>query len=566
MFRQHTLFSLIYPLHLSKPQVKANISLADRTFHRDSKDVLGCCGRPKPFCRKLSFILREKLSDVNQRPTYLHEHKLETPLSIAMEEGHQETAELLSRADGINPCLTTDLTKGPWEEISILGLAIRGGFKDVALSLLDRCDIGHYSQDTDDNGTKDTIEPVSKLLVFAVAAGCPRIVRELLAKHSPDVNVVYEYYAGEALGWVEDSPLMAASRRGDLNTVRLLLDMEEIRPGVDPKHSGTALTAAAQGGFIGVIKVLIADGRIEVDYKNDKGRTALSFVAERGFEAVVDELIATGAIDPNSRDSRARTPLIWATNPGRRYRPGGWQSHEGVTRRLLADGQIAANVKDDDGRTALWYAAKNGALGLVMALLEHPQIDPMAGPEHTPPLVAASRGHADMIQTLLSSGRVDVNTALARSSERTALMVVVEYGGEESESATKVLLSVSGIDADFQDSYGLTALMLAVFGGTVGMVKQILAAGGNPNMQDNNGNTVLSHARDVEKIKALLGVPGIKPDLPNNAGRTALCIAAESGKIEDINALLASDDINPDSRDIHGRGPLSWISGENGLK
>ncbi|KAF5529377.1 ankyrin repeat-containing protein [Fusarium mexicanum] len=554
---------------------KGHSTVVERLLAHDANPNLSDLSQVTPLWKAARYghasvvkllLASEKLSDVNPRPAYLHEHKLETPLSIAIKEGHQDTAELLSRADGINPCLTTDLTKGSWEKISILGLAIRGGFEDVALSLLDKCDIGHDSRDTDDNGTRDTIEPAPKLLVFAVAAGCPRIVQELLTKHSPDVNAVYGYYAGEELDWFEDTPLMAASRRGDMYAVRLLLDMDKVKPGVSSKLSGTAISAAAQGGFVDVVKVLIADGRIEVDCKNKKGRTALSFAAERGFEAVVDELLATGATDPNSRDSRARTPLIWATNPGRRYRPGGWQSHEGVTRRLLADKRIAVNAKDNDDRTALWYAAKNGALGLVIALLEHPQIDPMAGPEHTPPLVAASRGHADVVQALLSSGRVDVNTVLARSSERTALMVVVEYGGVESESATNLLLSVPGIDVDFQDSYGMTALMLAVFGGTVGMVKQILAAGGYPNMQDNNGNTALSHARDVEKIKALLGVPGIKPDLPNNMGRTALSLAAEVGEIDCINALLASEEVNPDSRDIHGRGPLSWIFGENGLE
>ncbi|KAF5597635.1 ankyrin repeat-containing protein [Fusarium subglutinans] len=408
-------------------------------------------------------LTNEKLSDVNQRPA--QKYKLETPLSIAIKKGHQETAELLSRADGINPCLTTDLNKGSWEEISILGLAIRGGFEDMALSLLDKCDIGHDS--------RDTIEPASKLLVFAVAAGCPRIVQELLTKHSPD-------------------------------------------------------------------------GKIEVGYRNEKGRTALSFAAERGFEAVVDELLATGAADPNSRDSRTRTPLIWATNPGWRYRPGGWQSHEGVTRKLLADRRIAVNAKDSTGRTALLYAAQDGALGLVTTLLEHPQIDPTAGPEDMPPLLEASRGHADVVQALLSSGRVDVNTVMARGYERTALMAVVEYGEVEYKGATEVLISTSGIDVNFQDRDGRTALMLAVSGGTVGMVKQILAAGGDPNMQDSNGNTALR----------------IKPDLPNNMGRTALSLAAEVGEIDCINALLARDDVNPDSRDINGRGPLSWVFGE----
>ncbi|KAG4256764.1 hypothetical protein FPRO03_03774 [Fusarium proliferatum] len=509
-----------------------------------------------------------KLSDINPRPSYLHEHKLETPLSIAIKEGHQETAERLSHANGINPCLTTILSKTVyWEKVSILGLAVCAGFEHVALSLLAKCDIGRDSQEADHSGTKNIVEPASKLLVFAVAAGCSRIVRELLTKHSLDVNAVHGYHAGEALGWVEDSPLMAASRRGDLSAVRLFLDMDEVRPGLSSNRSGTALTAAAQGGFVDVVKILIADGRIEVGHENQDGRTALSFAAESGSKDVVNELLATGDTNPNDQDSDSRTPLIWAVNPRHGYGLGGWQSHEGATRRLLADSQIAVNARDSFGLTALLYAAKNGALGLVMALLEHPQIDPTAGPKDKSPLAeAAVHDHADVVQALISVGQVDVNTILASTYERTALMAVVEYGRVEREIATQVLLSAPGIDVNFQDRDGRTALMLAASGGTVGMVKLILASGAEPNMQDNSGRTALCYAKNIEKMKALLEDPRIKPDLPNSQGRTALSLAAEAGRKEHVNALLERKDVNPDSRDIHGRCPLSWIFCKNGLQ
>lgn len=135
-------------------------------------------------------------------------------------------------------------------------------FEDIALSLLDKFDLGNGFEE--DDCDDDIIEPASKLPVFAAASGCSRVVRELSTKHAANVNTAQRYYSGQALGWVEDSPLMAASRRGDLNTVRMLLDLDEMRPCVHLKHSGTALTAAAQGGFVDVVKLLIADGRVEV--------------------------------------------------------------------------------------------------------------------------------------------------------------------------------------------------------------------------------------------------------------------------------------------------------------
>ncbi|KAF5633314.1 ankyrin repeat-containing protein [Fusarium tjaetaba] len=579
-----------------------------------------------------------QISDVNSRPICPQENRLDTPLSIAIKKGHQETAELLSRTDGINPCLRTGLSAETyWDNLSILGLAIRSAFEDVALALLDKCNLGHDNEDADSgddgscvedsdenfscasgsdidgcdaensssegvdgygtdgscaeysdakdsnaegsagknydnhifdsNGTKEPMEPVSKLLVLAVVASCSRIVQELLTTYCADVNATHSYYAGEALSWVKDSPLMAASRRGDLNTVHLLLGLDEIRPGVSSDRSDSALAAAAQGGFLDVDKTLVANGRIEVDCKNEEGRTALSLAAESGFEAVVAELLATGAADPNSQDNKGRTPLIWATDPTGGYGPGGWQLREGVINRLLANDQTVVNTEDSEDQTALLYAAKNGALGLVVALLGHPEIDSMGGSAIWSPLgEAATKGHADVAQTLLAKGRVDVNTVCDLFGSTALMLMAGCCDAEDDVSTAQVLLSAPEIDVDFQDDRGKTALMGAASRGAAGMVKLLLASGADPNMQDHDGNTAISHVRKIEIMKALLEAPGIKPDHPNNEGRTALSLAAEAANIECVNGLLSIEDVNPDARDIYGRGPLSWVFEKNGLQ
>ncbi|CAG7555130.1 unnamed protein product [Fusarium equiseti] len=432
-----------------------------------------------------------KLLDVNTRPAYLHKSNFDTPLSIALKEGHQEIAELLSRTNGINPSLTTNLPNGYDRAIiSILGLAIHCAFEDVALFLLHICDLRHDVQHDsddgthDDNGAKDRIEPPSKLLVLAVAAGCSCVIEELLTKHGADINGAHEYFAREERRWFTDSPLIAASRRGGLNTVCSLLNMDEIRPGVSSKGGDTALTAAARGGFRDVVKTLITDGRIDVNSKDGRDRTALSLAAESGCEGVINELLATGVADLNAQDDVGRTALIFATDPEAGYGPGGWQLYEGALRRLLADSQIAVNIRDGVfDRTALQYAAKNGALGLVKALLEHPQIDPTAGPGYTSPLAeAAENGHADVVRALLNRGQVDVNTVLTRAPARTGLMAAVENGRGETGSVIQVLISTVGVDVNFQDEFGETALMLAASRGTLEILKLILASGAGPKL------------------------------------------------------------------------------------
>lgn len=245
-----------------------------------------------------------RLSNVNQRPASLHQHFPETPLSIAIKEGHQEMVELLARADGIKPYLTVPHRKDSDGKTSMLGLTIRNGLEEAALALLNKCDFkdaesgdGNHSDST----TENTIEPISKLLVLAISAGCSRIVRELLTKHDIDINAAHVYYAGKELDWFNHTPLMVASSRGDLNTVRSLLDMDKIRPGANSGR-GTALTAAAEGGFVDVAKILIADGRIQIDCKNMYERTALSHAAESAFETIVAELLPPTQIAKTAMD------------------------------------------------------------------------------------------------------------------------------------------------------------------------------------------------------------------------------------------------------------------------
>lgn len=142
-------------------------------------------------------------------------------------------------------------------------------------------------------------------------------------------------------------------------------------------------------------------------------------------------------------------------------------------RKLLAHSQIAVNIREGVfDLTALAYTARNGALGLMKALLEHPQVDPTDGRGHTPLLVeAAENGHAGVVRTLLSMGQINVNTVLMRPFARTVLMALVEGGRVETGSVAQALLSTAGVDVDFQDKVSRTALMLVASAGVVGIVK-----------------------------------------------------------------------------------------------
>jgi ankyrin repeat protein len=403
------------------------------------------------------------------------------------------------------------------------------------------------------------------LLVFAAGAACPRLVRELLAKHSADINAVYLYTKEKGEASFEQSPLMAASRVGDTNIVRLLLNTEGIQPDLSADFGTTALILAAKEGFVAVVKMLVADPRVKADHKDENGRTALSHAAECAQEAVVAELLATSAVNPDNHDNKARTPLMWAVNHEYGYGLTGWQSYEGVVRRLLASDQVNPTSRDTFSYTPLSSAACGGGLGLVMALLEHPQTDAESGYQNTPLARAASAGHVEVVQMLLNTGQVDVNAvSTGKYYGGTALALAASFG---CENVVRLLLSVPGIDPNRKGRGGDPPLTAAARQGKVEIVRHLLAAADiDPNIQDWKGRTALSTAagaffsrQAAAVMRELVKAPGINADLADDTGRTALSLAAEAADAERVAILLAADGVNPDARDKAGRSPLSWV-------
>ena len=134
--------------------------------------------------------------------------------------------------------------------------------------------------------------------------------------------------------------------------------------------------------------------------------------------------------------------------------------------------------------------------------------------------VAAAAGHADMVGVLARAGRrlrrrhAGVFFRLFLASAAGACMVVLE--------ALTHLPSQDGCD---------TALHLAAVGGG------------------------LNAAGRQECLEVLLGALGAAPDLPNRQGRTPLHVAAQTGNMPALAALLAAG-AHRASQDREGRRPV----------
>jgi ankyrin repeat protein len=153
------------------------------------------------------------------------------------------------------------------------------------------------------------------------------------------------------------------------------------------------------------------------------------------------KLLARGA-DPNTPDEHGNTLLMMSIR----------QKNPALV-DLLVDAGAKLNLRNKYGETAIMLASLNGLRGIVEKLY-------IKGAEANhdgwnPLIYAATNGHADIIQLLLSGG-VQVNSTSENGT--TALMMAAR--GNHSD-AVKILLK-NGADPNIRNESGGTALKWAL--------------------------------------------------------------------------------------------------------
>ncbi|KTG46837.1 hypothetical protein cypCar_00001305, partial [Cyprinus carpio] len=166
-----------------------------------------------------------------------------------------------------------------------------------------------------------------------------------------------------------------------------------------------------------------------------------------------------------------------------------------------------ANMADQNGNTALHYSVSHSNFSIVKILLAAGvcNVDNQNKAGYTPIMLAS----------------------LAAVETKDDMMAVQE------------LFSRGDVNAKASQA-GQTALMLAVSHGRLDMVRALLAAGAEVNIQDDEGSTALMCAGEhghADIVKLLLAQPGCDATLTDNDESTALSIALEAGH-KDIAMLL----------------------------
>ena len=351
--------------------------------------------------------------------------------------------------------------------------------------------------------------------------------------------------------------LHMASERGHMEVVKVLMKAHAKIDEVDINQS-TPLMLAARGGHQDVVGHLILCSA-NVDKKNLRNQTALHIASERGHMEVVKVLLNV-CVKIDEVDITQSTPLMLAAHKG----------HQDIVRHLIYSGASVDRKGNQYNQTALHYASERGNLGMVKVLLDAgAKIDEVDDHHITPLMLATHKEYAEVISYMLyaemTKQDVSIQTIITgyKPPENTSHKVnipqlpehlhpksqlgreVLLYAiNQKYEQAAKVLIAKGvGIEGLLSTSPPMTALMLtAQKGYHASSTKELILQGVNINYQNPDGHTALHFAARSGRlgiVKILLNNEA-EIDLSDKHHHTPLVLSVEAKKYDVMFHLITS--------------------------
>ncbi|KAL8766351.1 MAG: hypothetical protein Q9209_006878 [Squamulea sp. 1 TL-2023] len=279
-----------------------------------------------------------------------------------------------------------------------------------------------------------------------------------------------------------------------------------------------ALHEAARRGYTSIVRILVEHGA-DVNMQDQLGWTPLQDAAASGEDAVVDELLNHMAI--------RRRPSLTNLLAGAQLRAAVAREDFHVIQELLGKPKIDVNIPDHEGNTALHHAAYRGQEETVRSLLErgasvHARrtlstsnfvVDSLRYTEFdesewiTPLHNAAGKGHADIVEILLSHG-ADINAASTDAAEWRRSKVFHIAVSRGYANVAKVLLEHGAQVSEPERKGGPTPLLWSASSGYEDVVRLLLENGAAEERDTEYGKKALvgaskcKHAGVVELLKS----------------------------------------------------------------
>ena len=412
------------------------------------------------------------------------------------------------------------------------------------------------------------------------------------------------------------SALQWAVHRDDLPLIDALLAAHaNVRAAND--YGSTAMSEAAIFGDVAVIGKLLRAGA-DVESANADGQTALMIVARAGNILAARLLLQHGANVNAVETWRGQTALMWAAAQSypamvklllkHGAHPDARSFVHGDVRQITAEPRIQARPLG--GLTSLLYAARQGCLGCVQALVEGGATVDLPDPHDVRPLLMAIENfHFDIARYLLEKGAnpnrwdwwgrtplygaVDLNTLPyggrpdSRSLDKTSSLDLIRIlldDGANPNAQLKLFPPYRSLGhdrgGDRMLTIGATPLLRAAKAADVASIRLLLAHRALVDLPNRYGTTPLlaaagvgagnadtrgkykSEADAVESID-LLAAAGANVNAKNDQGETALHGAALWGWNEIVKCLVKH---NADlfAKDAHGNTPVDSALGRAG--
>jgi ankyrin repeat protein len=160
----------------------------------------------------------------------------------------------------------------------------------------------------------------------------------------------------ERLIYAIDMLLITATKEGDINKVKKLLDEDNLKIDFQDKSGATALFYASQEGYADIAQLLI-DKEANVYIANINGTAPLHVASQNGHFGVVEKLIKkdAGVVDLPQKDGA--TALFFASQ----------SDHYGVVEQLIK-AKANLDLPTKSGLTPIFRACQTNNLECVKAL------------------------------------------------------------------------------------------------------------------------------------------------------------------------------------------------------